>query len=294
MNLKDIYQPIAKDLSQVEIELKNVVRGFSLADNCQQVVEHFFNVPGKRLRPALVLLSAKAVNPELSPVSPSEAGRATLNSELVYLATAIELIHSASLIHDDIVDNAGNRREQPSMNKKFGNKIAVLAGDMLYTGAFSLLTDRFDKKTIKILSQCVEKMCSGEINGFGRDGHTRPVSSFEEYLKIIEDKTASFMSSCCQCGAMITGQNEEITFALREYGLNFGISYQLMDDYLDRDSAITFKIDMLGTAREYAIRAIKYLELLDNSKYKEGLKNLAEYVLQGKNEQTKSLSSIQI
>ncbi|MDD5686542.1 MAG: polyprenyl synthetase family protein [Elusimicrobia bacterium] len=266
MTLKEIYKPISKELFQVEKELISVVSRLTGTEDSQQIVNHFFKVPGKRLRPALVLLSSRAV-------SPNQLINQSTN-QLIPLATAVELIHSASLIHDDIVDDDSFRREQPSMNKQFGNQIAVLAGDMLYIRAFSLLSDKFDKKMLTILSHCVEKMCYGEINEL-----RNKISSLEEYLEIIKNKTACFMAVCCQCGAMIDEHNEEVTLALKEYGLNFGISYQLMDDYMDGDATITSKINMLETAREYAVRAIKYLEILDNSEYKDGLKNLAEYVI---------------
>jgi Geranylgeranyl pyrophosphate synthase len=156
MNLKEIYQPISNELSQVEIELKNVVRnlgqGFSLANSKPkglpyEIINHFFKVPGKRLRPALVLLSAKSVN----------CGLSTLDNGLIRLAAAVELIHNASLIHDDIIDNESFRRGQPSLNKQFGNQTAVLVGDMLYTHAFSLLFGKVDNRIINILLQCVEK-----------------------------------------------------------------------------------------------------------------------------------------
>lgn len=286
MNLKQIYQPISKDLSRVEIELKNVVAGFIPA-SVNEIINHFFNIPGKRLRPALVLLSAKAVDSQLS--SPTiNGGGSTLNSQLIFLATAVELIHSASLIHDDIVDNAVQRREQPSLNKQFGNRIAVLAGDMLHARAFSLLVDKFDKEILRVLSQCIEKMCRGEINELSRGGLARPIFSYEEYLKIIEDKTAAFMSVCCQTGAMLTGKNKKAISALKEYGFNFGISYQLMDDFLDGDSGVeplgssTGLKPLLQKAKEFTTRAKENITFFNNSKYKKGLQNLADYVVSQK------------
>lgn len=299
MELKEIYQPISKELSQVETELKEQVN--SVSENqkfvnpvhqrwagVNEIISYFFNVPGKRLRPALVLLSAKSVSEHQKPIT----------ENLIHLATAVELIHNATLIHDDIVDNALHRREQPSLNKQFGNQIAVLAGDMLYARAFSLLTDELDKKIVRILSRCVEKMCRGEI-----DELRKPVSSFGEYLKIIENKTAGFMSACCQAGSMLglqgvadlgLRQNAKQVSLLQEFGHNFGISYQIMDDYLDGDSAFTFKIDMLEKAKEYALRAKENIAFFNNSnsKYKESLENLSEYVVSRKHEQTESLSSI--
>ena len=279
MSLKQIYQPISKELSQVEMELKNVVSRLIGADNSKQVIKHFFNIPGKRLRPALVLLSAKAV-------STSDFRLPT--SDLLSLATAVELIHSASLIHDDIVDSADKRREQVSLNKQFGNKIAVLTGDLLYTSAFLRLTDKLDKKIIRILSQCVQKMCAGEINELQntssdtchsesrkkRDKLQRRIS----YLKIIEDKTASFMSACCQCGAELHGTNKKSVDGLTNYGLNLGMTYQIIDDYIDKDSVVVADLG-LRQAEEFASKAKRSIKVLKNSIYKEKLSDLVDYII---------------
>lgn len=286
MNLQQIYQPVTKELFQVEIELKEQINSVSRNQKfVNEIICHFFNNPGKRLRPALVLLSAKAIS-STHPIT-------QLPNQMVLLATAVELIHAASLIHDDIVDDTRERRGQPSLNKHFGNQIAVLSGDMLYVRAFSLLTEKFDKEILKILSGCIEKMCCGEINELKRD-----VSSFEEYLKIIEDKTASFMSVCCQCGAMSVTQGtaglDPQILSLQKYGLNFGISYQLMDDFSDGDSVLNPEIDMHEKAKEYSNRAKESIALFKNSKYIESLVNLSEYVLKQKHERTKTLSGINI
>lgn len=108
MELKEIYQPISKELSQVETELKKQINSAGETQKfVNEITNRFFNAPGKRLRPALVLLSAKSVTHQQS----------TINNQLIHLATAVELIYSASLIHDDIVDNALHRRDQPSLNK---------------------------------------------------------------------------------------------------------------------------------------------------------------------------------
>lgn len=105
-------------MSQVETELKKQINSAGETQKfVNEITNHFFNAPGRRIRPALVLLSAKSIN---------------RHNQLIHLATAVELIYSASLIHDDIVDNALHRRDQPSPNKQVGNQIAVLAGDMLY------------------------------------------------------------------------------------------------------------------------------------------------------------------
>lgn len=267
MILKEIYRPISIELAQLERELKREIgQVVSSEQKMGSIINHFFNLPGKRLRPALVLLSARSVNSVQPP---------TINDRLIRLATAVELIHSASLIHDDIIDDSAMRRNQVSLNKQFGHKIAVLAGDILYARAFSLLADRFDREILKILSQCAERMCRGEI--IELEGS---ILSLEDYLRIIGDKTASLMSACCQCGAILAGAATETISAFKEYGFNFGISYQLMDDALDNDSIVSSETDVVERAREYSIQAKERITSLDDSEYKESLKNLAEFVIE--------------
>ena len=284
MELKEIYHPISKELSQVQRELEEQI--ISISKNhlthqqwveVNEVISYFFNIPGKHLRPALVLLSAKSVNHQIS----------TINRKLIHLATAVELIHSATLIHDDIVDNSVQRRGQRSLNKQFGNKIAVVAGDMLYARAFSLLTGELDRRILRVLAQCVEEMCRGEIS------ELRPSSKAEgyglgEYLKIIAEKTASFMSACCKTGAMLAlqgiagidlPQKEKQISMLQKFGHNFGISYQILDDYLDDDSPVPFKMNMVEKAEEFASRAKHSIEVLEDSIYKQKLSDLVDYIL---------------
>jgi octaprenyl-diphosphate synthase len=290
MNLKQIYQPISNELSQVEIELKNVVenvgQGFSLANSKPkglpyEIINHFFKVPGKRLRPALVLLSAKSVN----------CGLSTVYSGLIRLAVAVELIHSASLIHDDIIDNESFRRGQPSLNKQFGNQTAVLVGDMLYTHAFSLLFGKVDNKIINILLQCVERMTLGELYELqivdceSRTTNHKPQVPFNDYLKIIENKTASLMSACCECAAiLVCPEDKKIISALKEYGFNFGMAYQLIDDYRDGDISIDSELNFVEKAKDYAERAKESIKFLSDSEYKKSLENFVDFITNVQNE----------
>lgn len=305
-NLDQIYSPIKKDLYQVEIELKKQINSIAMNQKDADVINYLFNIPGKRLRPALVLLSAGSVNEQ----------RITNHELLISLATAVELIHSASLIHDDIVDNSTIRRNKITLNEQFGNKIAVLAGDILYAYAFSLLTDKFDKRILRILSKCVEKMCCGEIRELRITNYKQQITC-EEYLKIIEDKTASFMSACCQCGAILHSTDEKLAQSLADYGFILGMSFQIIDDYIDsprifdqifdtsdsksyilprsfvqerglpisfytkvqsKDSIRTKDI-ALCLAEEFASKAKRSIKKLKNSIYKEKLFDLVDYIL---------------
>ncbi|NQV18971.1 MAG: polyprenyl synthetase family protein [Armatimonadetes bacterium] len=266
MPIEQIYNSLNEELNHVERELKfQISLILKNKRNLKKIIDYFFKIPGKRLRPILVLLSAGLI----------KGDQIKNNKTLIELASAVELIHSASLIHDDIIDDSNFRRGQLTMNYQYKNKIAVLAGDMLYSHAFSLLIDKFDKRILTILSQSVERMCSGEI------GQLKvPISSFEEYLKIIEDKTASFMSTCCQSAAILVDSDEKTVKTLGKFGFNFGISYQLLDDYLDNDATFNFNINLFEKAKEYGKRAQVTIASFENSKYKNSLYNLITYLFE--------------
>ncbi len=164
-----------------------------------RIVQHPFAVPGKRIRPALVLLTAHAV---------SSGGQAPHRESLIALAGAVEILHAASLVHDDIIDNADSRRHQVSLNKRFGNRVAVLAGDILYTHFFSVitgLTQLGQAKRFSILDiflDTTKAMCMGEIiaQEVAASGH--PLAQ-EEYVEIATDKTAVLFAACCRTAALL-------------------------------------------------------------------------------------------
>ena len=266
MPIEKICNSLNEELIHVERELKfQISLILKNKRNLKKIINYFFKIPGKRLRPILVLLSAGLI----------KVDQIKNNKTLIELASAVELIHSASLIHDDIIDDSNFRRGQLAMNYQYNNKIAVLAGDMLYSHAFSLLIDKFDKRILTVISQSVETMCYGEI------GELKvPIPSFEEYLKIIENKTASFMSACCQYAAILVDSDEKTVNALGKFGFNFGISYQLLDDYLDNDATFSFKINLLEKVKEYGKRAQENIASFENSKYKKNMYNLITYLFE--------------
>lgn len=263
--LQKILGPISKELLKVKSELKRQINEISKSQiKVDKIIKYFFKAPGKWLRPALAILSARACNPEFS----------KHGSNLIKLAIIAECIHSASLIHDDVIDKAKYRRHQMSLNNKSGNKIAVLAGDVVYTYALTLLTDNFERKVIAIFINCIKKMCQSEIYNL-----TKKVSSHDEYLKIIRGKTAVLMSVSCEAGAILANSNKNKIDALRKYGLNFGIAYQLVDDYEDNEVPGNFRINNIEKAKEYIHQAKNYLKILDASEYKFSLENLADFII---------------
>lgn len=212
MNLKDIYLPIQKELDEVEKEIK---RSLQTDDPLLgEIYKHILLQPGKKIRPALVLFSAGLSNPRITA-----------------LAAATEIIHIATLIHDDVIDEATMRRNQVTINRKWGNETAVLAGDNLFASAFFILTTDMTPEVMHILSGAAERMCEGEIRQIK---HRFDLNLEEEkYLSIIEDKTGVFMSACCQAGALLGRRDKKIAEALEKYGLNFGIAFQITDDCFD-------------------------------------------------------------
>jgi len=261
LKLGKIYSPIAKELVMVEMEISKQTK--TNEKTVDEIIEYFFKLPGKRLRPALVLLSAKAINPEML----------TTSRELIYLATAFELIHSASLVHDDIVDGTLCRRGQVTMNNRFGNQIAVLAGDMLYSHAFTILTGTVDQKILKTISMCVKEMCQGEINELQSADY-----ELERYLEIIEKKTASLMAASCKTPAMLLNADGRTMSGMEKYGLCFGMLYQIVDDCIDKNINVK-GYDPARYIEKYASEAKQSLEVLSNSVYKEKLIDFVDFIV---------------
>ncbi len=263
--LENIYDSIAAELQKLDLELKTQL--YSITKNkidMHNVINYFFEIPGKKLRPILTILSAGTVAPEHP-----------IKQEVIELAAALELIHNSSLIHDDIIDDSQKRRGQLTMNHKFNNKIAVLAGDLLYTHAFLIINKINNPQVSGILSECVERMCKSEIKEI-----ISPVSNYEEYISYLDDKTANLMSVCCKCGAILSRAKESETGFLGEFGKNFGISYQLTDDYLDKEQPQNFEINLLLQAKIFGKKALHDISSLPDSGYKNNLHNLVKYVLE--------------
>jgi len=264
MNLKEIYKPILKDLLKVKLKIKSEIS--DLKENhkfIRKEIDYFFSKEGKYLRPALFLFSTKSVN-----------GRNKINQDLILLAASLELIHNASLIHDDIIDNEKFRRGGLSLNKKFGDEISMLIGDLVYSKTFFLMVKKIDISILRIMADCVERMCCSEVEELKKNFNT-----MKDYLKIIKDKTALLFSVCCEIGAMVGGGDKKSIKAMKDYGLNFGFAYQIMDDYLDNDFPFKDKINSVEKVKEYLSLAEENLKSLHDSRFKESLRNLLKYVL---------------
>lgn len=220
MNLTAIYAPVQPLIDGTEAEISRLIRDFGEPE-VLEVLRHFLSHRGKRIRPALLYLAAGAANPDYQPQP----------QQLVKAGTAFELVHSSSLVHDDIIDLADLRRDAETVNYKFGNTVAVLAGDMLYAQAFLMLPG--NTPAVRIILEVTKHMCMGEIL------QLRIASMTEElYFKIIDSKTAHLMSACCEVGAILADASEKSIADLRDFGRHFGFLYQLVDDWQDGDAPL--------------------------------------------------------
>ncbi len=206
---------IQPELDQVEGQLETWSR--SSNPLIAEISRYVLQKKGKRLRPALVLLSAKLFG------SPGD--------EDIFLSSLMELIHTASLIHDDIIDNAQTRRGRESVHVRWGPNITVLLGDYLYIKSIGLALQSKHERIIQILSEISSKMIEGELDEYASSGNMKITE--EEYLDIIGKKTAALFSGCCQIGAVLGQASQDEERHAAEYGRNLGMCFQIIDDLLD-------------------------------------------------------------
>ncbi|MGD9719716.1 MAG: polyprenyl synthetase family protein [Pirellulales bacterium] len=212
---KRLYAPVAAELAAAEDAL---ARELSSADPfVDALVKHAFRLGGKRLRPALLLLAAKA------------AGE--ISRSHIVLAAVVEMIHTATLVHDDVLDEASLRRHRETINAKSDNEVSVLVGDFLFTHAFALASSLETTFACQTIGRATNIVCAGELRQIGSRGQF--ALSEAEYLSIIEAKTAELCACCCCLGAHYAGATPATESALERYGRNLGIAFQIADDLLD-------------------------------------------------------------
>ncbi|MCY0886689.1 MAG: polyprenyl synthetase family protein [Firmicutes bacterium] len=207
-------------LSLVESDMQEVERvltGTLREDNplVQSVADYLLGASGKRLRPAMVILAGQF---------------GTHRRGLTALAAAVEMIHMATLVHDDIIDHALVRRGQPAVHVRFNEQVAVLSGDFLFARAFQLFSDSGDLRVVRAAADVVHTMCTGEIAQNLDQGR---VASEEGYLQRIYAKTAAFLETACRIGALGAGASPEVGDTLAAYGYALGMAFQIVDDLLD-------------------------------------------------------------
>jgi octaprenyl-diphosphate synthase len=223
-----IFSLISNELLQVELEFERQAR--SNVQVISYLGEYLRASGGKRVRPALTILSNYAVGGD----------GARYNS--IRMATVMEFLHTATLVHDDIIDKAETRRKRPTVNALYGNETAVLMGDWLYMSAFETSLAERSLPILEILTRVTRKMTEGELLQLTLLGHADV--SEAQYFDVLKRKTAYLFSASCEIGAILGGGSEAQQTALREYGLNLGTAFQLIDDLLD----FTSSEDALGKA----------------------------------------------
>lgn len=211
----EVYRTIMEDLAEVERILAQAIR--SSNPRIAALVDHVSCFRGKRLRPALLLLSGRASG-EINP------GHHTLGAVL-------ELIHTATLVHDDILDEATVRRHVATVNAEWGVSSGLLLGDYLFTHAFHLAMSLNDTEACRILSVATNRTCEGELSQGLHRGNLELTE--DEYLDIIDGKTATLISCCCRLGARHSGASAEVVEGLARYGRWLGLAFQIADDLLD-------------------------------------------------------------
>ncbi len=215
MKQQSIFALVQAELAAVEQELASIID--SRVDLVTDIGDHLLRAGGKRLRPALYILCAKSGRPFPTGLAP--------------VAASIELIHMATLVHDDVIDNAATRRGMATANARWGNHVTVLAGDYLFAKAFSLIAAHAGSDALKILTGTICAICEGEISQAKQ--LFNPEQTEEEYLDCIGKKTAGFIAASCELGALTAGLPLHDVHALRQYGYGIGMAFQITDDVLD-------------------------------------------------------------
>jgi octaprenyl-diphosphate synthase len=215
MKAEEIFRQYALELKAVEREL------LSIFDSSAAVIpligKHIVDSGGKRIRPLFLLMSADLCG--------------YYGDQRAHLGAIIEAIHTASLLHDDVIDGAEIRRGKAAAHTVWGNQVVVLVGDFLYSNALRLAVHQKNQKIMEALSEATTRMTEGELLQLHKTGD--PEITMDEYFKIISAKTGILISAACRIGAVIAGQTEAREKALSEFGLKTGIAFQLADDILD-------------------------------------------------------------
>jgi octaprenyl-diphosphate synthase len=210
----EIYDLVRADLAQVEREIG--LESIAAVEAVNYINQYLQSGGGKRLRPILVLLSGHLLGES--------------NDTLIRMAAVVEMIHTATLVHDDVIDLAKTRRGRPSINVVWGNHTSVLAGDWLYMQAFQIALRERQFPILDVLINLTQMMVEGELMQLETIGK---LVAEDQYMELIDRKTASLFSACARLGALSNGADEPTERRLGEYAWNLGIAFQLVDDILD-------------------------------------------------------------
>ena len=215
MTINHIQSYISDDMQAVDAVIRSSLQ--SEVPLINTIGEHIIGGGGKRLRPALVLLSSGMFG--------------SINTQHYQLAAIIEFIHTATLLHDDVVDESDKRRGKSTANHIFGNAASVLVGDFLYSRAFQMMVKLQNMRVMEVLSQATNTIAEGEVLQL-LNVHNAEISE-QEYLKVIHYKTAKLFEAAARLGAVMNNRNDQDEQALATYGMHLGTAFQLVDDVLD-------------------------------------------------------------
>lgn len=213
--MQDIRATVAEELEAVnQLIIDQLESNVGLVEN---IGHYIVDAGGKRLRPILVLLAAGASG--------------TISEQHLKLAAVVEFIHTATLLHDDVVDISTLRRGRPTANAEWGNAPSVLVGDFLYTRAFQLLVSIGDLKLMRLMADTTNTIAEGEVLQLTRAG--KPDTSENEYFQVIKSKTAVLFAAAMAGGAILNQRDDDIVDRFYRFGLNLGMAFQVIDDVLD-------------------------------------------------------------
>ncbi|MDP6358062.1 MAG: polyprenyl synthetase family protein [Planctomycetota bacterium] len=254
MTLQDIYAPVQDDLQRVEELLDRELSAHS--GKIKDLLDHVTSFRGKRMRPALALLAGKCFD--------------RVDTAHIYAGSVMELIHSATLVHDDILDEAQIRRGIPTISAIWGTEISVLLGDYIFSRAFAVIAEFDGSVCLPYITRTTDKMCEGELIQL-KSRYDLDLTE-EMYLKIAELKTASLCALSTQLGALLAGADRDSVDSFYEFGLKLGLAFQITDDCLD----ITGEEDIVGKSLgtdlgqgKLTLPAIRLLQRLDGDRRNE-------------------------
>ena len=214
-----LFGPVTQDLTAVESDLRRAIAS-DPAEVARPMAE-LFAAGGKRIRPALVLLTGRCGSYDLDRLMPA--------------ATAVELTHAATLVHDDVIDRSPTRRGRPTIAADLGDEPAIVIGDFYFAKAYEHAARTGSAEVVDILARTVMSICAGEVRQ--QEIRYRYSTGVDEYMHRIEAKTAMLLAACCEIGALIGGLQPVQTNALKAYGRELGLAFQIADDVLDYTAA---------------------------------------------------------
>ena len=214
-----IFGPVAADLETIEAGLRRLIENDP--DVVSAPMADLFAAGGKRIRPALVLLAAKCGTYDVEKLTPA--------------AMAVELVHAATLVHDDVIDRAEVRRGRPTVAARLGDEAAIVVGDFYFAKAYEEAAFTQSPEAVAILARAVMDICAGEVRQ--QAIRHRYDTDTDEYMRRIEAKTATLLAACCDVGALLGGLAADKRAAIRAYGRLLGLAFQIADDVLDYEGS---------------------------------------------------------